>query len=93
MLLIDRCLYVAGSQMPRLRICAVVFSFLGMLLCAGLAGYWIYWVGEELIPDGDAYQFGACHFILSPMGVHDTAWFYMEILGTWIFPCCCLAVL
>ena len=79
MIVIDRCLFVSGVEMPRLRIFAVITSLVGLAVSAGLAGYWIYWVNNDLIP-GD-YASKGCHFKAAPPGDKSSTWFFMEAIG------------
>ena len=85
-MVIDRCLLVSGTlEMPRLRIFAVIVTLIGFAISAGLAGYWIYWVDNELFPDG--FVAGSCRFTFAPLqpdtGKPDTSstWFIMEAIG------------
>ena len=86
-MVIDRCLLVSGTlEMPRLRIFAVIMTLVGLAISSGLAGYWIYWVDNELFVNG--FVAGGCRFTLAPLqpdtGKPDTSstWFIMEAIGT-----------
>ena len=85
-MIIDRCLLVSGTlEMSRLRIFAVITTLVGMAISAGLAGYWIYWVDNDLFENG--FVAGKCKFTLAPIqpetGKPDTSstWFIMEAIG------------
>ena len=85
-MIIDRCLLVSGTlEMSRLRIFAVITTLVGMAISVGLAGYWIYWVDNNLFENG--FVAGKCKFTLAPIqpetGKPDTSstWFIMEAIG------------
>ena len=80
MMVIDRCLLVSGTlEMTRLRILAVIVTLVGMAISAGLAGYWIYWVDNDLFPHG--FEAGKCRFKLAPAGDTTSTWFIMEAIS------------
>ena len=89
-MIIDRCLLVSGTlEMTRLRIFAVITTLVGMAISAGLAGYWIYWVDNDLFKN--RFDAGKCKFTLAPIqpetGKPDksSTWFIMEAIGLYIY--------
>ena len=80
LMIIDRCLLVSGMmEMIRLRIFAVIMTLIGMGISAGLAGYWIYWVDNDLFRNGFVPL--KCKFTLAPEGDNTSTWFIMEAIG------------
>ena len=90
-LVVDRSLYASGVEMSRLRIGSWICWLASLAVAGGLAGYWVYWVKEELYGGTDdpaAYTNYSCRFTLAPIPVDKSStWFLMEAIGEWIlFP-------
>lgn len=85
-LVVDRCLVVAGVDKCRLWTASLIISIFMFVVCCGLAGYWIFWVKDDLITDAESYQYGQCVKKSNAADDQESAVFYMHTISKFA-PC------